>query len=95
MVKRFFPSPWKPSKKDSGWVIVASDGTIIAQLEGSANNAKTAHLIAASPYMLDSLKAVQKLAGGNDLPDNGEWSGAAITDQVSAAVGLAEGKIKV
>jgi hypothetical protein len=67
---------------------------MIAQLEGSANNAKVAHLIAASPYMLDSLKAVLKLAGDDDLPDNGEWSGAAITDQVSAAVGLAQGKPK-
>lgn len=42
--------------------------------------------------LLAACRAVLKIAGDNDLPDNGEFSGAAITDQVWAAVARAEGR---
>jgi hypothetical protein len=42
--------------------------------------------------LLAACRAVLKIAGDNDLPDNGEYSGAAITDQVWAAVARAEGR---
>lgn len=41
--------------------------------------------------LLEACKAALLLAGDGDLPDNGEYSGAAITDQIRAAVAKAEG----
>ena len=44
----------------------------------------------AAPILLEACRAVLNLAGEDcDLPDNGEYSGAAITDLVRAAVGEA------
>ena len=40
--------------------------------------------------MLDVLIAVSELLGDEDLPDNGELIGAAISDMVPVAIGLAE-----
>jgi len=92
MPKSFSASPWKAFRDGSNWVIVAKGNAVIARLEGKANDEKTAKLIAAAPYALNALKAVMNLAGDEDLPDNGEWSGAAITDQVSAAIELSAGR---
>jgi hypothetical protein len=39
--------------------------------------------------MLEALKAVVNLMGDEDLPDNGEFSGAAISDLVRSTVELA------
>ena len=45
----------------------------------------------AAPELLEACKAALLLAGDADLPDNGEYSGAAITDQIRAAVAKAKG----
>jgi len=61
-------------------------------MSGEESN-KNASLIAASPYLLEALKAVVALIGDEYLPDNGELSGAAISDMARSAVGVASGKI--
>jgi hypothetical protein len=38
--------------------------------------------------MLEALKGIAELIGDEDLPDNGELSGAAISDMVHAAIQL-------
>jgi len=95
MPRKFSLSPWKAAQKGDDWVIIGADGAIIAKLMGKANNKKSANIIAASPYMLDSLKAMIRLIGDEDLEDNGEWSGAAICDQVRSAADLATGKLTI
>lgn len=50
-------------------------------------------LVADREVLLAACKAALLLAGDGDLPDNGEFSGAAITDQVRAAVAQAEGGV--
>ena len=47
-------------------------------------------MFALSPYMLDALKGMAELIGDEDLPDNGDLSGAAICDMVRTAVRLSE-----
>jgi len=59
----------------------------------SIESKKNASLIAASPYMLEALEAVVALLGDEDLPDNGELSGAAISDMARTAVAMARGNI--
>lgn len=51
-----------------------------------------AHLIAASPMMFEALSGLVQLIGEEDLPDNGELSGAAICDLARAALNVAAGK---
>jgi len=92
MPRKFSLSPWKVAQKGDDWVIVGTEGVVIAKLMGKANNKKSANMIAASPYMLDALKAMIRLIGDEDLEDNGEWSGPAICDQVRSAAYLAAGK---
>ncbi len=48
-------------------------------------------LATAAPELLEACKAALLLAGDGDLADNGEYSGAAITDQIRAAVRKVEG----
>jgi len=62
---------------------------IIATVSNTGDNKANAKVIAASPYMLEALKAMVVLIGDDDLPDNGELSGAAICDMVRAAVSQA------
>ena len=93
MPKTFSFSPWKAVQKGDDWVIQGKDGVVIAKLLGQANSKKSANMIAASPYMMDSLKAMVRLIGDEDLEDNGEWSGPAICDQARLAVKLATGNL--
>lgn len=72
-------------KKGDSWVVQTKNGKTIA----TVSNESFAKLMAASPYMLEALKAVSNLLGDEDLPDNGELSGAAISDMVRSAVELA------
>jgi len=44
----------------------------------------------AAPLLYEALKAMLDLIGDEDLPDNGELSGAAICDLARAAVAKAE-----
>ena len=86
--ERFWPSPWKAVKSADGWQVIGKDGQLIAALKESSLSEKQAKLIAASPYLLDALKAGTDLIGDEDLPDNGELSGAAICDMMRDAVNL-------
>lgn len=83
--------PWKAVLIDNTWLVRAEDGRTIASMansEGAENNAK---LMAASPYMLEALKAVVGLIGDEDLPDNGELNGAAISDMARSSIEVASG----
>ena len=51
-----------------------------------------AHLIAAAPAMYEALQALLALIGDEDLPDNGELSGASICDFARSALAQAEGR---
>jgi len=84
-------SSWKPILIDNRWLIQAGDGQTIATVISSRESKSNANLIAASPYMLEALKALVALIGDEDLPDNGELSGAAISDMARSAVTLASG----
>jgi hypothetical protein len=81
---------WKAKKQGDAWIVQAEDGNTIATIKGTDNDSKYARLIASSPYMLDALKGVQEIIGDEDLPDNGEFSGAAISDMVRTAIELAK-----
>jgi hypothetical protein len=82
---------WRAVPKDDSWLIQDDKGHGIAAVNKTKNAETNARLIAASPYMLEALKAVEKLIGDEDLPDNGELSGAAICDLVRSAAALATG----
>ena len=51
-----------------------------------------ANLIAAAPAMHEALQALLALIGDEDLPDNGELSGASICDFARSALAQAEGR---
>ena len=51
-----------------------------------------ATLIAAAPAMYEALQALLALIGDEDLPDNGELSGASICDFARSALAQAEGR---
>ena len=80
MANLFSPNPWEAMNKSGSWLIVGKDGKRIATIAQSPSIEKNAKLIAASPYMLEALKGIAELVGDEDLPDNGELSGAAISD---------------
>ena len=48
---------------------------------------------AAAPAMYEALKTLLALIGDEDLPDNGELSGASICDFARSALAQAEGKL--
>jgi hypothetical protein len=85
------PGTWKAKKSGKIWQILDKNGSLIATVAYIADAEDKARLIATSPYMLQALKAIIKLIGDEDLPDNGELSGAAICDLVRSAVMLVEG----
>jgi len=72
------PSSWEAKRKGDSWQVINEKGSLIATINKNENMESYAKLIAASPYMLNALKAVMELIGDDDLPDNGELSGAAI-----------------
>jgi hypothetical protein len=82
---------WKATPKGDSWSVQDDKGNVIASINKAKNAETNARLMAASPYMLEALKAVVNLIGDEDLPDNGELSGAAICDLVRSAVELATG----
>jgi hypothetical protein len=92
MPKKLSLTIWKAVQIDGVWMITKANGSRVAKLMGRANNERTANIIAASPYMLDSLRSLLDLIGEEDLPDKGELSGAAISDMARLAVSLALGK---
>lgn len=84
------PSLWKALKQADSWTIQTDEGKVIAVIKNTGNDERFAKMIAATPYMLSALRSVSKIMGDEDLPDNGDLSGAAISDMVRAAVSLAE-----
>lgn len=83
---------WKAKLESGSWKICSSDGGIIALVEKGDNDEANAKLIAASPMMIEALSGLVQLIGDEDLPDNGELSGAAICDLARSAIALATGK---
>jgi len=83
------PNSWQAKFENGWWRILDAKGNRIATIEKSTNQKSNAKLIAASPYMLEALKGLVELIGDEDLPDNGELSGAAVCDMARAALQLA------
>ena len=83
---------WKAILEDAIWKVKSSDGVKIASVEKGRQAEANAKLIAASPTMFEALSGLVQLIGEEDLPDNGELSGAAICDLARSAVALATGK---
>ena len=84
------PNTWQAVLEDNTWKVRTEDGRLIATIEDSSDAEDKAKLIASSPYMLEALKAAVDIMGEEDLPDNGELSGAAVSDLVRSAVMLAD-----
>jgi hypothetical protein len=84
------PNMWKAVLKGDSWLITDAKGKTIATITNNGKASTYAKIIAASPYMLEALKAISALIGDEDLPDNGELSGAAISDMVRTAISLSE-----
>jgi len=91
MEAQYTTGTWKAIIKDGKWEIHNSDNKKVASVNQSSQEKDNARLIAASPMMLEALSALVQLIGEDDLPDNGELSGAAICDLARSAVAVATG----
>jgi hypothetical protein len=77
--------------KWEGNTLKSSDGRILLECVSKPAD-KVCQLISASPMLLSACKAAMLLADEDGcLPDNGEYSGAAIGDQILCAVEMAQG----
>ena len=89
------PGPWnvrhyRVAPTNCQWADVTdSTGGLITHVPSSKGNAA---LIAAAPAMYEALQALLALIGDEDLPDNGELSGASICDFARSALAQAEGR---
>ncbi len=83
---------WKAVHEGGKWEIRSMQGTVVARVEEPGNALADAKLIAASPIMFEALSGLIQLIGEEDLPDNGELSGAAICDLARSAIAMAIGK---
>ncbi len=88
MSKGHIPGAWVAKLDGRVWQIVDKDGQLVATLAENADAKARAKLIAMSPYMLEALKGVVELMGDEDLPDNGEFSGAAVCDMARTAIAI-------
>lgn len=91
MESRYIGGNWKAVLKDGEWEIRSSDDKLIAHVIADGQSEANARLIAASPILLEALSALVQLIGEDDLPDNGELSGAAICDLARSALAIAMG----
>lgn len=82
----YSPSPWKANNNSGVWEIIGEDNKKISTITQSDNSERYAKRIAMSPYVLEALEAMVKLIGDEDLPDNGDLSGAAVCDMARAAL---------
>lgn len=82
------PNLWEAKQRGSSWTVQTKDGQTIATIKDTGNDETIAKFIAASPYVAEALKAMVRLIGDEDLPDNGELSGAAICDLARNAASL-------
>lgn len=78
--------PWQAIKNNNTWQIVDGNNQIIAMVADIPDAETKAKQIAIAPFVFDALKSVVELLGDEDIPDNGELSGAAISDLARAAV---------
>ena len=98
---QFTPGPWVAERDTArnayAWKVTGAKGVVediarlalvdsVSQIEANAN------LIAAAPAMYEALKTLLALIGDEDLPDNGELSGAVICDFARSALAQAEGR---
>ena len=88
MGKGHIPGTWEAKLDGKIWKILTEDKQVVATLAESTDAESRAKMIAVSPYMLEALKAMVELIGDEDLPDNGELSGAAICDMVRSSISL-------
>jgi hypothetical protein len=91
MTKRHIPGTWEAKLDGKVWKIFDEAGQLVATLAQKPDAEARAKLIAMSPYMVEALKGVVELMGDEDLPDNGELSGAAACDMARSAVATVAG----
>lgn len=94
MDPKYTATPWKATLDNGKWKILSSESKTIAVVEKSENDESDARLMAASPMMFEALSGLIQLIGEEDLPDNGELSGAAICDLAKSAMAVAAGDEK-
>ena len=82
---------WKAVSEKGIWKVHSPKDEVIATVEKSRKAEAHAKLIAASPMMFEALSGLVQLIGEEDLPDNGELSGAAICDLARSALAVATG----
>jgi hypothetical protein len=92
MKPTYIAGTWKAKLEGGRWKVRSSENNVIASVEKSGHDKANARLIAASPMMFEALSGLVELIGEEDLPDNGELSGAAICDLARSAVAIAAGK---
>lgn len=80
---------WRAQKSGSTWQIMDEKGQLIATVADIVDAEANARQISANPYLLEALKSMVELIGDEDLPDNGELSGAAVCDMARTAVEMA------
>ena len=85
---------WKAVLEDKQWRIRSSQNNLIASVEKGSHDEANAKLMAVSPMMIEALSGLVQLIGEEDLPDNGELSGAAICDLARSAIAVAVGDEK-
>ena len=86
MRQKHIPGTWKTKLDGKTWKVFDEKGQLIATIAQRADAKEKAKLIAVSPYMMEALKGVVELIGDEDLPDNGEFSGAAISDMLRSSI---------
>ena len=94
------PGPWQISaiqNEPEKMSIIDADMCFVAEvwqtyIDGESRQQAHAALIAAAPAMYEALQALLALIGDEDLPDNGELSGASICDFARSALAQAEGR---
>ena len=97
---QFTPGPWQISaiqNEPEKMSIIDADMCFVAEvwqtyIDGESRQQAHAALIAAAPAMYEALQALLALIGDEDLPDNGELSGASICDFARSALAQAEGR---
>ena len=92
MEPKYTEGNWNAQLESGRWRIRSSEGGIIASVEKGSHDEANAKLMAVSPMMIEALSGLVQLIGEEDLPDNGELSGAAICDLARSTVAIATGK---
>ena len=91
MKPKYTSGTWKALLEGGRWEVQSSENKVIVSIEKNSQDEANARLIAASPMMFEALSSLVELIGDEDLPDNGELSGAAICDMARSAIAAASG----